>query len=335
MTHLFVMKGMIHKIFLTFLLALAMSGCNLQARPSGEPIVIQRFDEELLKLIATNDSSRQIALQHKYPLMLELVGKAILNIQSPDQPGFFDRLINFYSEPTLNRLYRDAIAKYTETDDIAQELGNGFAYLSENLPARAIPVVYMHVSGLNQNVLVGDNILSVSIDKYMGADYPLYQDFFYPYQLRKMCPAYIVPDYLTGWLMSEFPFTGKENILLDRMIYEGKIKYLVSQALPDRTPAQLLGYTEEEYAWIKKNESAVWKTIIERKHLYTPDHITTTRYFEEMPSQFIADEAPGNLGSYIGWQIVERYMKETKISPNELMQENKTQDMLKESKYKP
>ena len=80
----------------------------------------------------------------------------------------------------------------------------------------------MHVSGFNQNVLVGDSLLSLSIDKYMGKDYPLYQDFFYDSQKLKMQRGLVVPDYLAGWLMSEYPFAGKENVLLDRMIYEEK-----------------------------------------------------------------------------------------------------------------
>ncbi len=90
-----------------------------------------------------------------------------------------------------------------------------------------IPALYMHVSGFNQNVLVGDSLLSLSIDKYMGEDYPLYQDFSMTINAVRCNPSHVVPDYIAGWLMSEYPFNGNENVLLDRMIYEGKIKYLV------------------------------------------------------------------------------------------------------------
>ena len=92
-----------------------------------------------------------------------------------------------------------------------------------------------------------------------------------------MTPEHIVPDYLAGWLMSEYPFEGKENVLLDRMIYEGKIKYLIHQAFPELKPEVLMGYTETSYNWCKENESNLWKAIIERKHLYTPDLMTTNK----------------------------------------------------------
>ena len=256
-------------------------------------------------------------------------------MKSPAMPGFFDKLANYYSEPTLKGLYTDAVRQYDNVSQIEQALGNGFTWLKTCFPSMQIPAIYMHVSGFNQNVLVGDSLLSISIDKYLGEEYPLYQDFFYDFQRRLMTPEHIVPDYLTGWLMSEYPFEGKENVLLDRMIYEGKIKYLIHQAFPELKPEVLMGYTETSYNWCKENESNLWKAIIERKHLYTPDLMTTNKYFDNVPSIFLASDAPGNLGSWLGWQIIDKYMRETNSTPEALMQNNDSQAILTDSKYKP
>jgi len=325
---------MIYKTIFSLILAITVTGCNGQNNlyATADPLPIKRFDKELFAMIKAGDSTK---FTHVYPQMLEILGKGVLNMKTLDSPGFYSKLINYYSEPTLNNLYRDALREYDSINDIEQGLGQGFAYLKDNLPEMNIPDIYMHVSGLNQNVLVGENLLSLSIDKYMGSNYPLYQNFFYDYQLIKMQRSYIVQDYLTGWLMSEYAFTGKDNVLLDRMVYEGKMKYLVSQALPERSPAELMGYTEEEYNWCKNNEVQIWKTIVERKHLYTPDHLTTTRYFEEMPSNFLSDGAPGTIGVWIGWQIVRQYMEKTKATPDALMKVQNAQDILTGAKYKP
>ena len=83
-----------------------------------------------------------------------------------------------------------------------------------------------------------------------------------------------------------------------------------------------------------KNHSK-WRQIIERKQLYTPDRVTTSKYFLERPSSFISDGAPGNLGTWIGWRIVTRYMERTNVSVAELMNHNDAQDILTKSKYKP
>ena len=237
---------MVTKLIMACILSATLLSCNGQNTntinyATVEPLHINRFDKDLFRLIDTGDTTLQPELIKQYPEMLDIIGKGILNLQTIETPGFFEKMRNYYSEPTLKGLYRDAITQYDSVEDIEKSLGYGFAYLKENFPSMQIPAIYMHVSGFNQNVLVGDSLLSLSIDKYMGKDYPLYQDFFYDSQKLKMQRGLVVPDYLAGWLMSEYPFAGKENVLLDRMIYEGKIKYLLSQALGVPDAAELMG----------------------------------------------------------------------------------------------
>ena len=283
------------------------------------PVRIERFDRALLEMIESGDTALGKKLLDAYPYELEIVGKGVLNMQSPAQPGFFERLIRYYSEPTLKRLYEEAVAKYADVGDIETQLGQAFAFLKANFPEMQIPAVYMHVSGFNQNVLVGDSLLSLSIDKYMGENFPLYQAFFPNYQRIKMQRTRVAADYLAGWLMSEYPFEGNESVLLDRMLYEGKIKYIVSLALPELSPAQLMGYTEAEQAWCEAHEKTLWSTIIERKHLYTPDRLTTEKYLRDTPCTFLSDETPGNVGTWIGWRIISSYMQAVKPTLPDLM----------------
>lgn len=321
-------------------MAVCLSSCHGQRTEAvgllwAGPVEIHRFDQALYRLIDTNDTTLVPILKNEYPQMLEILGKGVLNVQTPDDPAYFSKLLHLYSEPTLKNLYRDALARYDTLADIQQQLGDGFAYLQTHFPAMQLPAVYMHVSGFNQNVLVGDSLLSISIDKYLGEDYPLYQDFFYDYQRRKMQRANVAPDYLAGWIMSEYPFEGKENVLLDRMVYEGKIIYLVSEALPGLSPALLMGYTEEAYAWCAEKEKEIWKAMVERKHLYTPDPIVTGQYFEDTPCSFLSNEAPGNIGKWTGWQIVRKYMEKTGATPEALMLNKDAQDILTQAKYKP
>ena len=198
-----------------------------------------------------------------------------------------------------------------------------------------IPALYMHISGFRQNIIVADSLLSCSIDKYMGTEYPLYNGYFNVYTRRNMSPEHIVIDGLNAWIKSEYPFTGNDNVLLERMIYEGKIIYTLMKTGYDYDYKKLTSLTDDEYKWCVKHESALWTTIIERKHLYAPDIAATSRYFQPTPSVFISEDAPGNIGIYIGFRIVERYMKRTKSSCEELMNNNNAQDILQKSKYKP
>jgi hypothetical protein len=267
--------------------------------------------------------------------MLKVMGLSLFRTTDTQTDEFFEQMINYYSEPTLNRLYQDALATFDHVATVEKDLSLAFGYLQNNFPSMQIPAVYMHISGFQQNVWVDDSLLSISTDKYLGADYPLYKTYFYACERRKMDPLYIVPDYFTAWIMSEYPFQGDDRILLDRMIYEGKIKYLVHEAIPELIPEVLMGYTPEEYQWCRKNEKILWEEIIQRKHLYTPDHVTTSKYFYAVPLQFISELAPGNLGTWVGWQIVSQYMDRNRVTPEQLMNNTNAQDILTKSKYKP
>ena len=189
---------MVTKLIMACILSATLLSCNGQNTntinyATVEPLHINRFDKDLFRLIDTEDTTLQPELIKQYPEMLDIIGKGILNLQTIETPGFFEKMRNYYSEPTLKGLYRDAITQYDSVEDIEKSLGYGFAYLKENFPSMQIPAIYMHVSGFNQNVLVGDSLLSLSIDKYMGKDYPLYQDFFYDLRGKNQIPALASP----------------------------------------------------------------------------------------------------------------------------------------------
>jgi len=150
-----------------------------------------------------------------------------------------------------------------------------------------------------------------------------------------MTPNHIAIDCVSAWLKSDYPFKGNDNVLLDRMIYEGKIIYLLKQTGQDFTFQNIMSLIDNEYKWCIDYESVLWTTIIERKHLYTPDITTTNKYFQPSPSLFISEHAPGNLGSFVGYRIVELYMKQTKSTFEQLMNNNDSQEILQKSKYKP
>lgn len=329
-----------NKAIYCILLLFCMMACNTgtaNVNPVKEmvPIYVNRFDKTLLRWVEEGDSAALDSLYEAYPDMLEVLGKAVLNLRSLEADGFMDRVRAYYSEPTLLKLYKDVEVQYASVDDIEKQLELGFSFLKANFKSMSIPKIYMHVSGFSQNVLVAENLLSLSIDKYLGSNFPLYLQFFEGHQRIKMERSRCAMDYLAGWLMSEFPFSGNENVLLERMIYQGKIQYILSLAFPQMSSAFLMGYTELEYQWCVAHEGMIWRAIIQRKHLFTPDKMTTDKYFDESPSSFFTNETPGNIGTWVGWQLVKKYMAETNQTLEELMNMNDSQRFLNASKYKP
>ena len=329
--------------FCLFIIIAGFTFCDCNSKSFGmmddsEMIHINRFDFTMFQWIESDDPSVLEQIKSDYPQMLDMLGKSLFQTNDTDTSTFYDNLINYYSEPTLKSLYKDALECFSNENTLMQvkkEFSYGFKQIKNYFPEMQTPAVYMHVSGLQQNMIVADSLLSCSIDKYLGANYPLYEDFFYDYQRKSMTPERIAIDGLKVWLKTEFPYTGKDNILLDRMIYEGKMIYMLTQIGYDYSFQNIMSLTDNEYKWCTEYESTLWTTIIERKYLYTPDAATTSRFFQPVPATFLSTEAPGDLGYFIGFRIVEKYMKQTKTSLEKLMKNNDPQDILKKSKYKP
>lgn len=330
---------MFFKSLLTGLFSLLLSSCAGQSASHElqpiESVRIHRFDQALFQMLEQPESRLEEEMRQQYPEMLEILGKGVLNLRSLEAEGFFRKLRGYYAEPTLHQLYADALRLYADVSDMEQGLQQTFSYLKSELPDLQVPAVYMHVSGLNQNVLVGDSLLSLSIDKYLGEDYPLYQEYFYQPQRRRMTPLHVVPDYLIGWLMASYPFEGNERVLLDRMIYEGKVRYAVGQALKalDSRPYRIFSLENER--WCEQHEAEMWQRIIERKQLYTPDQMVTDSFFDDLVSPFPETDAPWNVGTWIGYRIVQRYVERTHSTLSQLMQTTDAQTILSEAKYKP
>ena len=147
------------KGILTGALLFFMASC--EGHPSAtasfhiEPIRIQRFDQALFKALESADGG--LELRQQYPAMLQLFGMGVLNRRSIDDELFFERIRSYYAEPTLHKLYADALHQYVDVTELEQQLTKAFAFLKEQLPDLQVPVICMHVSGLSQNVLVGDS----------------------------------------------------------------------------------------------------------------------------------------------------------------------------------
>lgn len=329
------------KILLTFLMTISFCSCNGQNTNANNittatPMPINRFDKALFQLINSDDTTLNQQLLNQYPLMTEILGKGILNMQSPEMPGFFNKLENFYSEPTLKNLYADAIKKYDSVTETEQSIGNAFAWIHEKFPAMQIPALYMHVSGFNQNVLVGDSLLSLSIDKYMGEDYPLYKRFYYEYQCRSMRPDRIVPDCFVFYLMSYYPFPFQEgSCLLDQMMHSGKINYAVKKLLEYGSTGDAMGYSETEEKWCRENEKYIWEYMLKNRHLYARDPMVVRKYMKPAPfTAFFGENAPALIGTWMGTRIVSAYMKNHKdVSLQQLLETTDYHRMLEESKY--
>lgn len=297
---------------------------------------IFRFDKEFYQYLSAPSVEKQKDLSFRYKDFLPAFGRITINNSDSNKDEFFDRLQRYFSNQMLSQIYKDALAVFDDVSAYEQELSVAIVLIKQKLPKREIPAFYMHISGFKENVVVLDGIISLSADKYLGMDYSGYKPFFENYQLLQMQPKMVNRDFLRAWLLSEqMLLSEKKRTLLSEMITEGKILYTLSELLPNWNNEDLIGYTAEQLKWSEDNEKAIWKFIVQQKHLYSSDFMTIQKYMNEAPyTTSLSMDSPGRIGAWVGWRIIQNYMSKNNVSLVDMVLTN-SQQILKESGYNP
>ena len=329
-------------IYVIAIIGFALISCKREKRRADLTgiecdIKIERFDSLFWGLDTTRLAEEFTKLQAEHPNITPIYTENVVQFGHPDSAITHDTYKLFRSNKEVGKLYEDALKIYADVSDIEKDLTEAFRRAKYFLPQFPTPRVYCHVSGLNQSLIVDEEFISLSIDNYLGADYQLYKEIgIYKYQRPNMRREKVAPDYITAWLSSEFSNSLADNLLSD-MIRYGKILYTVSVLLPKTPERVIMGYSEEQWEWVKKNEANMWNALIASKDLYTTSMMIKNQYIGDGPfTKPFTQESPGRAGTYIGWRIVENYMKyNPQISIQQLLQQPDAQMILNNSNYRP
>lgn len=311
-------------------------GCsNPQTYAQQSDFHFIRFDQDLYRYVQGEYSQEKLLQEHKD--FLELYGQEVIGIGRTDSVGFFTRLQTYFSHLELLELYKNELKCFEQIEPLEEQLATALGFLHASFDSLPPLQLYLHTSGLLQNLVTDGKFLSVSADKYLGSNYPLYQQFFYDYQTQNMKPDRLVPDCVLGYLLSTFSLPPQADSFLDRIVYEGKLRYLLSLALPGLSKEEVLGYTAEQENWCANNESKLWKYIVENKVLYSKDLLLIDKFIAEAPyTAPLSDSSPARVGIWLGYQIIQAYRKEMhQQSLEEMMHQTNAQEILRLSKYKP
>ncbi|MBR1411610.1 MAG: gliding motility protein GldB, partial [Prevotella sp.] len=113
--------------------------------------------------------------------------------------------------------------------DINTELSASFERLKEEMPDMELPEVYTQVGAFDQSIVVGNNTLGISLDKYLGKDYPFYVKHYTEEQRNMMDRNMIVPDCLSFYILSLYPLSAERmESQMERDMHMGKIQWIVN-----------------------------------------------------------------------------------------------------------
>lgn len=300
-------------------------------------IKIRRFDKSLIELDTKNAFPSIKAFYQGYPDFFPIYTYNVLETESKDTVKIAQLFTKFLTDTTFRGVNKKTLETFADVSDIEKELSDAFSYTHAYFPEIKIPEVYFFVSGFNRSVLMTDDFIGVGTDFYLGSDYKPYKEFTYDYLLYNMRRDMVSIDVVSAVLFRYFKFDGKQSRLIDNMLHRGKVIYLLSAFMPEKKMEHLLGYTPEQWKWADKYEKDIWKAVVGQQDLFSTNVKLITQYMNDAPfTTPVSQESPGRLGIFIGWKIVDSYMKNNKnVTLQELMQTNDYQKMLEQSGYRP
>ena len=328
--------------FFTFVFIILLSGCHQKSRfhittfENPVEVKINRFDLDFIALDTTDLINGLKRLEQKYPAFYPVFLSDILMMNPDDTLDNANQIRDFLKDSAFIKVHQDVKKVFANTDTIESRLSTAYSYVTHYFPGIQLPEVYFFVSGFNNQYLINKSIIGIGSDLYLGATYPIYKDLAYEYLIPDMRKEMVATDVLSTILHNEFSFIGDIN-LLNAMIYEGKMLYLLTVILPEETPENITGFSKEALNWCKQYEKDIWEKMIENKQLFSTDQLLINQYINNAPfTSPVSQDSPGRIGRWVGWQIVQSYMQNNKETGlRDLMNTESAQFILEQSKYRP
>ncbi|MBQ7442732.1 MAG: gliding motility protein GldB [Bacteroidaceae bacterium] len=173
-----------------------------RARP--EPTLhIKRFDRILDEYVSLGSNTALARMNMEYPTQTKLLIENVLAIGHIDEPDIEKRLRTFYLDSTVQVLLEEVHRQYSDLSDVEAALHTAFAAEKKRNPSLRMPTFYAQISCLRQSIIVADTLIGISLDKYLGADFPLYDDYYSAEQRQQMTRDSIASDALRYYLHTQ------------------------------------------------------------------------------------------------------------------------------------
>lgn len=227
----------------------------------------------------------------------------------------------------------------SDLEKINEDLIRFFQHVKYYFPeqsARKEVITLITEVDMQTKAVYADSLVFISLDTYLGQEHKFYQGFA-KYLRVDFNENKILPDLSKNFVQQNIT-PLRERTFISQIIFQGKILYAQQTLLPWVSKANLLGYTDMQLVWCKDNEEQMWRYFLDNDYLYSTDSKLNKRFVEPAPfSKFyleIDDHAPGKVGAWLGWQIVDSYMKNNNVTLQELLDKS-SDEIFQKSKYKP
>lgn len=305
-------------------------------------ITIERFEQSFFSIDTNNIAAGLKKVQQLHPGFYTDFMQQILGVNGNDS-----NLTTLLVTKEFLRGYtaiNDSLQLlYKNTDQLQKELTKAFQYVIYYYPKYKPGSIITFVGPFDAPGVASTNSgLAIGLQQFAGQDFSVYQsgqgqELFPLYISRRFAPQYITANCMKAIVQDLFPDRSGSKTLVEQMVEKGKQWYLLDKFLPTTADSIKTGYTQQQLNWCTENEGLIWTYIIKNEDLNSLNPVTIQTYIGEGPftQGFSQELSPGNLGQWIGWQIVKKYVsKNPGLTPEEIMKTEPAK-IIAEAKYRP
>ncbi|MGY6558978.1 MAG: gliding motility lipoprotein GldB [Nitritalea sp.] len=320
---------------LVVLLTLAckkQDSCSLDSKITSREISLDiiRLDKEFQN--AESASVIQVLLEEHHEFTTLFFGADALNQVEELAESLFD----LHQEADFKPLDAAIATEFADTKALEKEIQEAFKHFSYYFPQENLPRLYFINSGFAADFTLDADIIIIGLEYFLPEESGFVPPDL-PYYIRKRyAPAYLVPNLMTA-LSTRFNTTqADDQTLLAEMIYYGKAYHFTKSLLPCTPDSLIIGYTGEEVVASYANERYIWSYFVEQDLFFETNPFIIRKYTGEAPNtDEISPDAPGRLGRWLGWNIVDDFQLKEGLDLKALMAEPRADHIFRASGYRP
>ncbi|MEO5651192.1 MAG: hypothetical protein ABIR03_14875 [Ginsengibacter sp.] len=316
-------------------------------------IETKRFEQDFFAMDTTKVAESLKSISEKYPgftsdFVVNILGLDLDSLLIPGnaQDKAIRLFIHDYKpiKDSSDLLYKDF---KKETDEIKK----GLQFVKYYFPQYPLPrSIITFIGPINANfetsfgtqgdILTPDG-LGIGLQLHLGSEFSFYkspegQEQYPKYLANNFDAAHIPVNCMRNLVDDMYHDKSNGKALVEQMVEKGRRIFLLMKFLPYDPDYIFMGYTEKQMKEVYKNEAVIWDFFLNNDLLNNSEQNIIKNYIGESPkTQEFGEEAPGNLGTFSGLQIVRKFMDKFPDTKLDALMNMSARDIYSRSKYKP
>jgi len=304
-------------------------------------VKLEKFEKSFFSIDSNNVPAGLMNVRSRFPDFYPDFMQNILGVSGSDNDtitlSVTKKFLNSYSS-----FAAELEKKFSNTTSLDREITQCFQYVKYYFPDYKMPKLITYIGTLDApGVAMTRNHIAIGLQQFAGEDFQGYHtaevaQMFPAYITRRFDAKYIPANCMKAVVDDLFPDKSNGRPLIEQMIEKGKQWWLLDKFMPQTADSLKTGYTQKQLNWCKGNEGLIWNFFVTNESLEVIEPDLIQNYIGESPTtQGMPDASPGNIGQWVGWQIVKKFAdKNPSLRPAEVMN-TPARKILNEAKYKP